>query len=56
MLDLEENLRKLNNSKEELSKLKETINIELLQKELYNLKKETEVPNFLQTLFGQTLE
>ena len=46
MLDLDENLKKLNSIKDELLKLKETINLENLQKELSKLQEETTLPDF----------
>ena len=48
MLDLDENLKKLNSIKDELLKLKETINLENLQKELSKLQEETTLPDFWQ--------
>lgn len=48
MLDLDENLKKLNSIKDKLLKLKETINLENLQKELSKLQEETTLPDFWQ--------
>lgn len=48
MLDLEENLRELNNLDEKLIKLKETVNLKELQEELENLKEESMTESFWQ--------